>query len=455
MTGTFRIAIVGGGATGALAAVHLARAFSDRKADIVIVEPTERIGRGLAYATDDPRHLLNVRVSNMSAFADQPDHLLEWLQREGPMQGVASPTPFCFIPRGTYGAYIADLVKPLLASGTARHIRDRCVDLVETADSVELKLSSGTSITTDWAILATGNDAKPALSGIPAVQPWTEDALTGLASDAPVLIVGSGLTMVDMALSLDRRGHRGKITALSSRGLLSLPHRPVTPFPVAAAEVPFGAELSALTAWLRNLAKKITTEGGDWRAAIDALRPHTQRLWRSMSFVQKRRFLRHARTYWDVHRHRMAPEVEAQIVALRSAGRLDIIAGRIARAEQGESGVEVEIAKRDGGRVTRTFVRLVDCTGLADDPTRSENPLIRTLLKRGVVRTDPLGIGLYIDEDYATIDAAARRSNRVRAVGPLARAAFWECIAIPDIRLQCRDLAERIAASAAADQRVG
>ena len=199
---------------------------------------------------------------------------------------------------------------------------------------------------------------------------------------------------------------------------------------------------------------KMTNEGGDWRSAIDALRPHTQPLWRSMSFAQKRRFLRHARTYWDVHRHRMAPEVEAQIGALRAAGRLEIIAGRIARAKQGEIGIEVEIAKRGGGRMTRTFARLIDCTGLADDPTRSENPLIRALLARGAARTDPLGIGLYIDEDYALIDASSRRSSRVRAIGPLARAAFWECIAIPDIRLQCRDLAERIAASAHADRRV-
>jgi uncharacterized NAD(P)/FAD-binding protein YdhS len=228
----------------------------------------------------------------------------------------------------------------------------------------------------------------------------------------------------------------------------------VKPFLVAAAEVPFGAELSTLAAWLRGLAWKMTNEGGDWRSAIDALRPHTQRLWRSMSFAQKRRFLRHARAYWDVHRHRMAPEVEAQIGALRAAGRLEIIAGRIAGARQGENGIEVEIAKRGGGRMTRTFARLIDCTGLADDPTRSENPLIRALLARGAARADPLGIGLYIDEDYALIDASSRRSARVRAIGPLARAAFWECIAIPDIRLQCRDLAESIAASVSADRRV-
>jgi uncharacterized NAD(P)/FAD-binding protein YdhS len=221
----------------------------------------------------------------------------------------------------------------------------------------------------------------------------------------------------------------------------------VKPFPVAAEEVPFGAELSELSAWLRSLARKMASDGGDWRSAVDALRPHTQRLWRSMSIVQRRRFLRHARAYWDVHRHRMAPEVETQVAALRAAGRLEIVAGRIIRAKQVENGRgQLEIGK---------FARLIDCTGLANDPRRSENPLIRALLARRVAQTDPLGIGLYIDENYALIDPLSQRSKRVRAIGPLARAAFWECIAIPDIRLQCRDLSEKIAATASANLRVG
>ncbi len=448
MTSTTRIAIVGGGATGALVALHLVRALPKSQAEIIVIEPAGTVGRGLAYATDDPRHLLNVRVANMSAFADQPDHLLEWLRREGAVRGVAAATPFCFIPRGTYGAYIADLAQKLLTSGAVRQIRDRCLDLIEDAESVTLRLSSGETVRAEWVVLATGNDVKPVLSGIPAVQSWTETTLSGLPPDAPVLIVGSGLTMVDMVLSLDRRGHLGKITALSFHGLVSLPHRPVKSLPIAAGEVPFGAELSEIIAWLRRLARTATSQGGDWRSAIDALRPHTQRLWRSMSLAQRRRFLRHARVYWDIHRHRMAPEVEEQIIALRTAGRLEIMAARIVRAKHVETGIDVEIARRGGGREIRKFARLIDCTGLADDPRRSENPLIRNLLARGVARTDPLGIGLYIDEDYALIDAASQRSRRVLAVGPLARAAFWECIAIPDIRVQCWDLAERIAASA-------
>jgi len=439
-----RIAIIGGGASGALTALHLARGLPVGSAEIIVIEPAEEIGRGLAYSTDDPGHLLNVRAANMSAFADQPDHLFQWLQTKGPC--AARPTPLCFIPRSMYGAYIADIARELTAAGGMRHVRERCVDLVETGNSVVLALEAGGIVVADIAILAIGNDGRPVLNGIPAVGPWAGDALKNLSADLPVLLVGTGLTMVDMALSLDRQGHRGKITALSPRGLLSQVHRNVKPIVVAAKDVPFGAELSKLSSWVRQLCTKVVNQGGDWRSAIDALRPHTQRLWRSMSLAQRQRFVRHARAYWDVHRHRLAPEVQTQLSSLRAAGRLEIIAGRIVDAEQRKDAITIRIVRRGQNEIeTCNFARLVDCTGPIHDPRQSTNPLIRSLLARGAARPDPLSIGLDIDEEYSLIDASSRRSNRVRAIGPLTRAAFWECIAIPDIRAQCGDLAELIA----------
>ena len=288
-----QIAIVGGGATGVLAALHLARKLSVGMAEILVIEPTTRLGRGLAYSTSDPRHLLNVRVANMSAFADRPYHLLEWLQRSGRRAGAAALTSRCFIPRGVYGEYIADLARELIAAGAIRHIVARCTDLVETKPSVVIKLDSGAAHEFDRVILATGHDTKSTLSGIPALQPWTPGALSELKASAPILIMGTGLTMVDTVLSLDRQGHRGKVTALSHHGLLSAAHRPVKTFAVAANEVPFGAEISQLLRWLRRLSRRLTDEGGDWRSAVDALRPHTQSLWRAMSAQQKQRFLRH------------------------------------------------------------------------------------------------------------------------------------------------------------------
>lgn len=442
-----RIAIIGGGATGALAALHLARVFPAGAVEIMVIEPGDDLGRGLAYATDDPGHLLNVRVANMSAFPDEPDHLLDWLRRRGPELGVPAADPFGFIPRSVFGAYVSDLAQRMLASGAARHLRDRCVDLAEQADGVKLRLGSGEALVADHVILATGNDTRPLLGGVPAEQPWTSEALKSLPPQAPVLIVGTGLTMADMALSLDRLGHSGPIVALSRRGLLPEAHRPVAAREITAEAVPFGAALSTLWAWLRGLADRFTREGGDWRSAVDALRPHTRRLWRSMSLAQKRRFLRHARPYWDVRRHRMAPAVAQRLDALRAAGRLEIVAGRIRSTVQGPDGVEVEILRRRANQPeVRRFARLIDCTGLGDDIHRSANPVILALLTRERGRPDPLGIGLDIADDYAVIAASGRPSQRIWAIGPLARAAFWESIAIPDIRQQCRDLAQALAA---------
>ena len=441
-----RVAIVGGGATGVLAAAHLVRRLGAAASDVVVIDPGESgsLGRGVAYATDDPRHLLNVRVANMSAFADQPDHLYEWLRRR---EGEDCPTPFSFISRATYGDYVADLAREALAAGRARHARGTCLDIDERADGVRLVLSTGESVDADFAILATGHDAKSTLAGVPAEQPWSEETLAGLSADAPILIVGCGLTMVDMALSLDRRGRHGRITATSRRGLLPSAHRPTSPRNVPIGEVPLGAALSAQLAWLRRLAARFAAEGADWRAAVDALRPHTQRLWRAMSVEQRRRFLRHARVYWDIHRHRMAPKIEAALRALMDSGRLEIVAGRIVAARRIDGQFTVDILRRGGGAiVTRRFARIIDCTGLSESPLQSGNPLLRALLERDAARRDALGIGFDVAEDLSLVGADGRASRRVKAIGPLARAAFWECIAIPDIRLQCAQLADALAA---------
>jgi uncharacterized NAD(P)/FAD-binding protein YdhS len=220
-------------------------------------------------------------------------------------------------------------VRELRAGGALGHVRDRCVDLIENVDDVVLTLETSNILVAEFVVLATDNDAKPALNGIPAVRPWSEATLSEINVGASVLIIGPGLTMVDQVLSPDRQGHAGKINGALSA--LPAAHRPIKAFP-SVNDVPFGAELSVIALWIRRLSAAMTRDGGDWRSAINALRPHMQRLWRSMSLAQSSRLLRHGRAYWDILRHRMAPEVETRIDALRAAGRLEIMAGRISRA---------------------------------------------------------------------------------------------------------------------------
>ena len=274
--------------------------------------------------------------------------------------------------------------------------------------------------------------------------PGTEPGLAAIGPDDPVLIVGTGLTMVDLVLSLHRRGASWR----DHGGVLSRPRPDDTHGALRAVvpdredAVPLGAPVSALARWLRENTRFAEAEGGDWRGAVDALRPHTRALWQAMSIEQRRRFLRHARPWWDVHRHRMAPAVSEVIGNLRREGQLQILAGRIESATHSDGAIEVAVRRRGAASAdTLTVGHVIAATGSPDGPHRSHDPLIRALLRDGVARPDPLGISLDVTNAGAVIDATGRASQRLFAIGPPSRAAFWEMIAIPDIRDQCAELA--------------
>ena len=245
-----------------------------------------------------------------------------------------------------------------------------------------------------------------------------------------MLIVGSGLTMVDVVLSLDAQGHRGTIVALSRRGLIPRGHCAFEPAPVESVPA---ASVSGLLRWLRKRSAEV-----GWRAAVDSLRPHSAMLWQSLGTDGQRRFLRHARPWWDVHRHRIAPQVAQMLVDLIGAGRLQVLAGRV---EGCSPSGEVAIRKRLSGElVARRFDHLFNCTGPLGSIAQSGDPLIRGLIASGHASPDPLGIGIAVDPR-----SRAEGSKRLWAVGPLTKGLFWEIVAVPDIRVQAAAVAEDIA----------
>lgn len=438
-----RIVVVGCGASGVIAAANLARALG-QAGDVLVVERGGAPGLGLAYATRDPNHLLNVRAANMSAFPNDPDHFVRWLQKRGPDFGAGGVTPFCFVERRVYGAYLGDLFEGATMDGV-QLIDAGAVRIEPWRDGVEVQLDDGTSIVADAVVLATGHDPKPPRQDGVA-DAWTPGALDGVGRDDEVIVIGTGLTMIDTVLSLDSRGHRGPIRAISRRGLLSAVHAAVEPRPIPASAIPFGAPLSQLLHCLRRHAADAAASGADWRSTVDALRPHTRRLWQAMSTDQRRRFLRHARAWWDVHRHRMAPAIARRIEALRETGRLEIVTGRVLGAAPGPDGTELRVRLRGAQADTRLVARrVIDATGLPCGPFASPNPVIAHLVEDGHARPAPLGFGLDLADDAALIARDGQVSDRLFAVGPLGRAAFWEIIAIPDIRQQCADLAEDLA----------
>ena len=446
------IAVIGGGASGALVAAHLIKACGD-DVRLTLIEPRAQIGRGLAYATENESHRLNVRASNMSAFPDDPDHFWRWL-RAG---GHAGDDRFCFVPRLVYGRYLASLIEDRLTETDAprlRWLRRTVAGLTECDGSVTVRFSSRETAAFDIAILCCGHEPSEHLAA-PFVGPWKDPRAWNDAPDSTILILGTGLTMVDAAISLSESGHRGPIMALSRRGLLPHAHRRIETAPIQETELPSSAKLGAFLRWLRARAGNETRRGGDWRTVIDGLRPHTQAIWRAMPSESRKRFLEHARPWWDIHRHRMAPEVEEKIRALRESGQLQVLSGRLLEVNRQRSGASVRIRPRGSATTSELEVsHIISCRGMTSDPRKSANPLVAQLLAEGYARVDPLGIGLDVDNDCALIDASGRASNRVFAAGPMSQAAFWEVIAVPDIRLQAALLARRLAEDAPTPQHV-
>ncbi|HEX6376477.1 MAG TPA: FAD/NAD(P)-binding protein [Allosphingosinicella sp.] len=415
-----RVAIVGAGYSGTIAAVEIARAAP--AAEIMLIEKSGRFAAGAAYGTISPGHLLNVRARNMSAIADDPGHFAAWAGREG-------YGPDDYAPRRLYRRYLAGLLdgaaQVVRVTGEAVAIEDEAV-----------RLESGGLIACDAAVLAGGNfpSRLPAAFGPGAIHdPWAAEGAAAVAQAAAgggeVLLVGTGLTMVDMAVSLEEAGFAGRVTACSRRGLVPRAHVSPPPPPLDWAPP---ARLGELVRQLRARSP--------WRGAVDGLRPHTIALWRGLGEAEQRRFLRHLRPWWDVHRHRIAPQVAARIEAMRESGRLEVTAGRIAAVE----GETVTIARRGGGTLRRRFAAMINCTGPEGDIRRVRDPLIQQLLASRRARPDPLGLGLEVDA--ASLVAGSARSPALYAVGPLAKGAFWEIVAVPDIRGQAAEVAKAIAA---------
>jgi uncharacterized NAD(P)/FAD-binding protein YdhS len=175
---------------------------------------------------------------------------------------------------------------------------------------------------------------------------------------------------------------------------------------------------------------------------VDSLRPVSHALWAGFSDAEKKRFLRHLRPWWDVHRHRIAPPVAERIEALRAAGKLEVVPGRIRSAADGS----VTIYRRGGGIVQYRVAGVVNCTGPEGRIGRVEDPLIRQLLGSGQARPDALGIGLEVDAESRVIGADGSPGAPLYALGPLTRGTFWEIVAVPDIRGQARRVAEALAA---------
>jgi len=451
-----QIAIIGAGFSGSLLAIHLLRQ-SQPEDQIYLIERGAEFGRGLAYSTGNPGHLLNVRAGNMSAFSDRPDDFLDWLRAlpDEERRGISTTADhLTFAPRALYGSYIQHILAQEIW-GTGRTSRlglvaDEAVALHPAGRGYQLEVGSGRLYEVDAVALATGNFPHGGSTRGYVANPWGPDVVTLLDQDATVLLVGTGLTMVDVVVSLLDRRHRGQILAISRRGLLPRTHAAVRPWPRFLFPMTAPRSIGALLRAVRDEIRRVEAKGGDWRAVIDSLRLDTQDLWAGLPLEEKRRFLRHLRAWWDVHRHRMAPAVAARVMAALEGGQLTIRRARLGRvtpasAAPNDTELQAEILPVTGGRpTTLTVARVINCSGPVSDISRVEEPLMHALLDAGQVRPDPLDLGLDITDRGAVIDRSGWPSQTLFAVGPITKGAFWETTAVPDVRRQCERLAGHI-----------
>jgi len=437
------IVIVGGGATGVILAAHLVKAgLQDR---ITLIEKRDEVGAGLAYSTRLPDHRLNVLASRMGAYADDPLHFWHWYCRT---HLDAAGNGDIFLPRETYGRYLSDLFDGLVAvqgaSGRLRKVTNECVNVLPLPSGFDVQLADGTSIPAHMVFLATGHDPDPAPRQPFATRLCAEETPT-VDPDERVVILGSGLSMIDAWLTLEAHGHRGEIVAISRRGLFPLPHgEKRNPIRLDAADIPLGTDLSYFVRWFATLVEEREREGGDWRDVVDGLRPFNQMIWQNWPISAKQRFLEHTKAWWDIHRHRIPPDVHARASEAAAAGRLRLVAGKVTGVTEEAGGLAVTLRER-GSSETETIRcgRIYDCTGFAKDIGTTSVEPVRSLLARGTVRPDPLRIGLDVTPDCMVIGASGRPTRGLYAVGPLTRGTFFEIDAIAEIRNQCA----RVAAS--------
>ncbi len=461
-----RIAIIGGGFSGVMTAVNLAR-LARQPLHLTIINQRRPVARGAAYGTRRMEHLLNVAARNMSAFPDMPDHLLQWLRtRPDFSQLLERDLREQFIPRMIYGDYLTGLVHQYLQAPTAAgpvqtvFLDAEAVDVEQRDGRAAVLLASGERVAARRVVLATGNEPPAALPGSDGLQshrawignPWQawEDRLP--PSGGTILLLGTGLTTVDAVMTLRTLGWQGEIHAVSRNGWLPHPHfRGIEypHFPPPGTDLA-GLGLEKLLPLIEKHCTRLRELGANPAIIVDKMRPHTQRIWQRFTPAERREFARHHAARWNVLRHRIAPEIHAQLATAQLTGQLQVHAASIEGVQA--EGTRIRVRLNGGQSLLGDLV--INATGPNSKFTATSSVLLQNLLRRGVVVPDELEMGVWADADHTVIDRDGQRSETLLALGPLLRGTLWETIAVPELRIQARRTAETILHQSAAQPTV-
>ncbi|MEW6629372.1 MAG: FAD/NAD(P)-binding protein [Pseudomonadota bacterium] len=447
------VVILGGGFTGAAVAWHLARQPS--RPSITVVEPRPFLGGGLAYSSEEPSHRVNVPAARMSLLPDEPEHFSRWLAHDG--EAEQDPDAVwrngdIFPRRRVFGRYVAEQLAPYLETGAIRHIRDHAGEMKRNGDAWTVAVS-GKTIAADIVVLAMTHpspDVPTALQPIAdadgfVANVYSGDALGSIAAQASVLIVGSGLTSADTVAELDRRGHRGRILAVSRHGLRSRGHPQVRGQPFGDFTSPPATTALALLERVRSTLADAEAEGFNWQSVFDQLRLQGSLLWSALEPDERTRLARGLRAFWDVHRFRIAPQVEAVLERRRAEGTFDNIAASIVAST--DDGGDLAVALRRRGQrqfETMHFDAVINTTGPAHGKALKTNPALRSLADAGLIRIDRHGLGIETALDNRAIGPETEPLNGLFIAGPLARGTFGELMGLPEVARHAQAVASEI-----------
>jgi len=452
------VAIIGGGVSGAATAFHLALSNQSPAPQIIVFEPRTCLGKGLAYDTTEPAHRINVPAARMSLLTDEPDHFLRWITAHAATAGddeALRPDGALFPRRSVFGDYVNAMLQPLVAAGSVQHRRSAVAHVLRDGPRWSIIGDDGAQTWADIVVIATSHPPPVAPSQLQAVlkdhprfvaDPTKAGALEAIRPSDRVLVVGNGLTSADVIAALALKGHQGPITAISRRGLRSRGHAPVAQDPAGdfVTEPAFTAR--ALLKNIRTAIRQAGADGRTWHGVIDQVRAQGQALWQVLPLVERQRIVRHLRPFWDVHRFRVAPQVEVALDAAIAEGRLEILAGSVAASRIEADAIHCTLRLRRGPTpVEKTYDAVVVTTGPGHGGILGSQPFLAELSHNGYLELDPTGLGLFCTRNSEAIGSVAGVTPSLLIAGPLARGTFGELMGLPQVTDHAVLVAARIA----------
>lgn len=453
-----RVAIIGGGFSGAAVAWHLAQLHRPERISISVIEPRPLLGGGLAYSSEEPSHRVNVPAVRMSMAPDDPQHFARWLTGSGELEhdpDAIWKNGDAFPRRRVFGRYVAEHLAPYLGSGLVRHVEGPATRVTRDASGAGWTVHTSSGLVAADIVVLAATHPQPAipaalihLTEAPGfiVDPYASAALAGIGPDASVLIVGSGLTSADMVAELDRRGHRGRILALSRRGLRSRGHPDVRGEPFGDfASAPATTALGLLRT-IRAMLAAARAANVNWQSVFDQLRLQGPVLWAALAPPERARLVRQLRVFWDVHRFRIAPQVAAVLDRRHAAGTVDTIAARLVASNDEDGSLAVSFQRRGQTRIETTrFAAVINTTGPAHGQALQLNPALSSLAEAGLIRTDQYGLGIETGLDSRAIGRDGAAVATLLVAGPLARGTFGELMGLPEVARHAQTVAVEIA----------